>query len=505
MFKSTYLSALLLFLLGIGLAQADVVPAALFKDNAVLQHGKPIPVWGTADAGESIAVVFDEQRLTTTADANGLWSVTLEPLAPNSEPRSLTIEGNNTIVLENILVGEVWIASGQSNMVWTIERSRDRDIEVAAARWPNIREIHINRAVAETPATDATNTGWRSASPETLESFSAVAYFFARDLHQALDMPIGIITSAWGGTRVEAWLNPLNSQAEAGVTFATMHENWQAALSNHPEAVRKYREAVVDWEARKTEAEAADQRFTERRPRAPWGPGHQATPSGLYNAMIHPLVPYAFRGVIWYQGESNAGRASEYHELFSALINGWRKAFEQGDFPFYWVQLANYQSPTATNWAFLREAQTQTLALPETGQAVIIDIGDVTDIHPRNKQDVGRRLARLAFNRTYGIDMVDSGPVFDRAEREGSGYRIYFTETHRGLQFPSGTVSGFELADDDQVFHPAEARIDGDTVIVTSPTIENPAAVRYAWRNAPQAGLFNGEDLPAVPFRSDDW
>jgi len=485
--------------------QAEVVPAVLFQDNAILQHGKPVPVWGTADPNEKITVDFAGQSVTTTANADGKWILELKPMEPSSVGRNLTIEGSSQLVLEDVLVGEVWIASGQSNMVWTINNSRDRDIEVLTANWPHIRELQIQRTVSDTPALTVENSGWRSASPETLGAFSAVAYFFARDLHQALDIPVGIINSSWGGTRVEAWLNPLTSEAETGPAFATMHERWSQTLAEYPEALEKHKIALAEWEAKKTAAEAANEPFNARRPREPWGPGHQATPSGLYNAMIHPLIPYSFRGAIWYQGESNTGRADEYRELFTGLITGWREAFDQGDFPFYWVQLANFRSLTDTSWAFLREAQTQTLDLPETGQAIIIDIGDVTDIHPRNKQDVGRRLARLAFNRTYGIDMPDSGPVFEKAEREGNGFRVHFSHTNRGLKFPSGTLSGFELAGEDQVFHFAEATIDGTTVIVTSEMVPEPVAVRYAWRNAPKAGLFNGVDLPAAPFRSDNW
>ena len=291
-------------------------------------------------------------------------------------------------------------------------------------------------------------------------------------------------------------------------------ERWTKTLADFPANKAKFDADLAVWTAGETAAKASGEKFTKQKPRPPQGPGHQNTPSGLNNAMIAPLAPYALRGAIWYQGESNAGRASEYRALFSAMITGWRSQFAQGDFPFYQAQLANFQSNNAdaTEWAFLREAQTQTLALPATGQAVIIDIGDVRDIHPRNKKDVGRRLARLALARDYGIkiadsgiNIADSGPVFDKAERDGASFRVSFTATDGGLIAPLNTLSAFELAGEDKVFKPAEAQIDGLTVLVTSVEIPAPVAVRYAWRNAPVAGLFNKEGLPAVPFRSDTW
>lgn len=487
-----------------GLLRGDVTPAALFQSGAVLQQGKPVPVWGTADAGEQVTVSFAGQTVTTEADASGNWSVTLGALPVSAEGAELTISGNNTVVLEDVVVGEVWLASGQSNMGWTVRSSKDFALERVAANYPLIREFNVRRKVSEEPLHTA-GGDWRAASPETIGSFSAVAYFFARDLHQILGVPVGIINSSWGGTRVEAWMTPESAAEEHGDAFAEIHRRWGQTLEDYPEARAKHEAAVAEWEARREAAREAGERFTARRPRDPWGPGHPATPSGLYNGMIAPLVPYALSGFIWYQGESNAGRASEYRDLFGAMITGWREQFAQGDLPFYWVQLANYQSPTSTNWAFLREAQTQTLALPATGQAISIDIGDVTDIHPRNKQDVGRRLARLALNRVYDVEVVDSGPVFERAEREGDGFRVYFTEVHRGLRYPSGVVAGFELAGEDQVFHSAEATVENNTVLVVSESVPDPVAVRYAWRNAPEAGLFDAEDLPAVPFRSDDW
>ena len=486
---------------------ADVIPAPLFTDNAVLQRDKPIPVWGTADAGENVAVSFAGQTAKTTANADGKWMVKLDARPANAEGADLVIQGNNTITLANILVGEVWIASGQSNMEWTMPNTYDAAIDIpASANFPLIRHIKIKRTVAESPAAtvEVQYDGWKVAGAEATRTFTAVGYYFAKDIHQLTGVPVGIISSNWGGTRVEAWMD--TAALASDPAFASVGESWAKTMAAYPDAKAKHDAAVAAWEQERDAAKAAGERFTKRRPNGPWGPGHPATPSGLFNGMINPLVPYAIRGAIWYQGESNAGQGDRYRALQSAMITGWRTHFGQGDFPFYWVQLANFKSPTGTSWAFLREAQTNTQALPNTGQAVIIDIGDVRDIHPRNKKDVGRRLARLALKRDYGFDtLIDSGPVMEKAEREGNGFRVSFVKSPSPLIAPLNELVGFELAGEDRVFKPADAKIEGNTVIVTSESVSEPVAVRYAWRDAPLAGLFNKEGLPAVPFRSDDW
>ena len=496
------LVCLALFTLGAA-AHANVVLAPLFTDNAVLQRDKPVPVWGTADAGEKVAVSFAGQSVATTADAAGKWSVALTALPANATPADLVVKGNNTLTLTNVVVGEVWIASGQSNMEWVLKNTYDAALEVAgSAGNPLIRHIKIAKKVSDTPITTATGT-WQVASPATSGEFTAVGYHFALDLYRVLNVPVGIINSSWGGTRVEAWIDP--ASLKANPAFESVASEWTKTLAAYPAAKAKQVADLAAWKVEADAAKAAGQPFTKRAPSEPWGAGHQATPSGLNNGMIAPLVPYALRGAIWYQGESNAGKAAEYRALFSAMITGWRAQFAQGDFPFYWVQLANYQSPTDTQWAFLREAQTQTLSLPATGQAVTVDIGDVSNIHPRNKKDVGRRLARLALARTYGQKIVDSGPVFAKAERDGAGFRVSFTEVNGGLIAPLNALVGFELAGEDKVFKPATAKIEKDTVLVSCGDVPFPVAVRYAWRNAPLAGLFNLEGLPAVPFRSDSW
>ena len=490
---------------------ADVELAPLFQDHAVLQHGKRVPIWGRATPGENVNVSFAGQSQITRATESGVWSVTLEPLPPSSKGLTLTVSGRNTLVVDDILVGEVWLASGQSNMGWTVGKSRDASIEVTAANWPLIREIEIKKKVANEPHATAGGT-WKPASPATVTEFSAIAYFFARDLHQTLDgTPIGIINSSWGGTYIESWMSPPSLAPENGPAFSRVHERWALTLAEYPAAKEKYDANLNAWNQARDEAAAQKRAFTQRRPAPPSGHGHKDTPGGLYNGMIHPLLPYALRGVIWYQGEHNTNRADEYHAFFATLVTDWRHAFQQGDIPFLWAQLANCGGTHGTKWAFLREAQTKTLSLPHTGQAITIDIGDPNDVHPRNKQDVGRRLARLALNRVYNSPMVDSGPVFTRAEpadiKGRAGFRLHFLEINGGLKLayaPPGQ-HGFEIAGADRVFKPADARLDGSTVLIFSEDVRAPIAVRYAWRDAPFAGLSNTEGLPAVPFRTDDW
>ncbi|MFH1497696.1 MAG: sialate O-acetylesterase [Verrucomicrobiota bacterium] len=505
--RSITLPCLALLCLGAHL-HADVIPAPLFTDNAVLQRGKPIPVWGQADPGEKVSVTFGAQTVETTTGADGKWRVKLAAEPANTEGVELVIQGHNTVTLANVVVGEVWIASGQSNMEWTMPNTYDAAIDIpASANFPLIRHIKIKRTVSDAPAdtVEVQYSGWNVAGPEATKTFSAVGYYFAKDIHQLTGVPVGIIGSNWGGTRIEAWID-----AEAYGTIpelaASTKAHWDKVLAEFPEKQTAYEAARAAWETARDEAKAAGRAFNDRAPRAPSGPGHQSTPSGLYNAMIEPLVPYAIRGAIWYQGESNAGKPNEYRALQSAMITGWRARFGQGDFPFYWVQLANFSNPQGTGWAFLREAQTQTLALPNTGQAVIVDIGDRRDIHPRNKKDVGRRLARLALKNDYGLNqLVAHGPAMQTAERDGDAFKVTFTHADGGLIAPLNDLAGFELAGEDKVFKPAAAKIEGNAVIVTSAEVPEPVAVRYAWRDAPVAGLFNKHGLPAVPFRSDDW
>jgi sialate O-acetylesterase len=496
--------------------RADVTLAPIFQDHVVLQREQPVPVWGYADPDEKVTVRFLDQIQTTTADADGKWSVKLAPLAARTEPGELVVTGKTEIRVTDVLVGEVWLASGQSNMEFPVyvpdsasfhlDRAQD---EVAAANYPLIRELRIEHVVAHQPAASAQGA-WRVCSPATVGIFSAVGYFFARDLFRELHVPIGIIHSSWGGTPVESWMSAaaLASQPQ----FSVVTKRWAQTMEDYPARKREFDAAASEWEKAAREAGALNPAArlgfakTHRRPRAPRGPGDSWTPSGLFNGMIAPLIPAAFRGVIWYQGESNADRAREYRDLFGAMITQWRRDFGR-EFPFYFVQLASFRAgedKTHESYAFLREAQAQTLALPGTGMAVTIDIGNPDNIHPGNKQEVGRRLALIAEAKTYGRAIESTGPQYESMKRAGPTKHIKFSHA-AGLAARQGALAGFTLAGADRIFHPANARIEGETVVVSSPEVADPKAVRYAWANAPQGNLINGAGLPARPFRSDDW
>jgi sialate O-acetylesterase len=523
-----------LFLLAALGARAEVTLAPLFTDHAVLQRDTLVPVWGRADAGEKVRVEFRGQIVETTAGADGRWSVLLAKLDASAQGADLTVTGKNTLTVHDIVVGEVWWCSGQSNMEMTVEarpgtwqansRVVNAAAEVAAANFPLIRHVRIAQTVAEVPADTVRTAGWEAASPQTVGGFTAVGYFFARDVFQKIGVPVGIVHSSWGGTPIESWMSPAALASDP--RFKIVTERWQQNVAAYAANKAAFDSALIMWNTAESAAKAdaaakartakpkqtAEQHFApwlkkNPRPRAPRGPGDPWTPAGLFNGMINPLLPYALRGALWYQGESNAERAGEYHALFAALITAWRAHFGQPDFPFYWVNLANYAVPadaSGTSYAFLREAQTQTLSLPNTGQALAIDLGDPNDIHPTNKQDVGRRLALLALNRVYSITGDDTGPTFASAGREGAALRVRF-EHATGLIAHDKPVQSLEVAGADRKFFPASARIERDSLLVSSPQVKEPVAVRYAWKNAPEANLYNGAGLPAVPFRSDNW
>jgi sialate O-acetylesterase len=426
------------------------------------------------------------------------------------------IKGKNTVTRTNILVGEVWLASGQSNMEWTVKEAYEAALEIpGSARFPMIRHFKTDYKLSQIPQTTGAGV-WKVAGPDTTGDFTAVGYYFARSLYENLNVPVGIINSTRGASNIRGWMDPgaLKNDPTIADMAKSWAEIWAKNVAGYPAEKAKLDAAIAKWEADKAAAEAAKKPFTTRRPDEGWGgfaggPNDQGQPAGLYNGMIHPFVPYALRGVIWYQGEANNGNHESYGRLFPAMIKGWRAQFGQGDFPFYWAQLAAHGKPTDTMTAYFREAQGKALALPNTGQVVTTDVGDSGNIHPLRKQEVGRRMARLALARTYGQKIIDSGPIFKEAIREGPGFRVSFTMSggqHR-LSTMQANIEGFELAAANKVFKPAQAVLSNDktTVLVTSDEVPDPVAVRYAWRDFPGAGLYNREGLPAVPFRSDDW
>lgn len=496
--------------------RAAVVPALLFGDNAVLQRDKTIPVWGTADPGEKVSVSFAGHTATAVADPSGAWWVDLPALPANAVPAALVFKGTNTITRTNVVVGDVWLASGQSNMEQMVQESYDAPLDIpASARYPMIRHVRIDYKVSATPLRVGSAT-WKVAGPQTTGEFTAIGYYFALCLYEALDVPIGIVNNSRGASNIRGWVDPLTLDTDASIAKTAKHwaEVEAKERARYPELKAKLDADIQAWETAKAAAKAANTPFSTQRPSAGWagltgGPDDQFMCSGLYNGMIRPLEPYALRGFIWYQGEGNVGNHVEYAKVFPAMITGWRRQFAQGDLPFYWVQLSSYDSPTGTAMAFLREAQSKALALPATGQVVSVDMGDRGNIHPARKLPIGRRLARVALANEYGKKIIHRGPVFKQAEREGTGYRVSFAknEGDERLVAFGNVLQGFELAGADRIFKPALAEVDksSTTVFVTSPDVPSPVAVRYAWRDSAVTGLYNRNGLPAEPFRSDDW
>ena len=499
--------SLAVLLAGSGVVVADVKLPAIIGDNMVLQQGRPVSIWGWAEPDERVTVNVSWRSMswTVTTGQNGKWSFKVTPPKAGG-PYEMTLRGGNEIKIKNILVGEVWVCSGQSNMQWALKQAANGEQEVAEANYPNIRLFTVERKVADQPQSDCKGS-WTLCSPETAPGFSAVAYFFGRDLHKKLGVPVGLIHTSWGGTPAEAWTRRGVLKAEPD--FSPILKRYDDAIAKYPQAKQEYDQKLVEWKqaAEKAKAEGAK---PPRRPGEPFGPGNPNSPSGLYNAMIAPLIPYGIAGAIWYQGESNAGRAYQYRKLFPAMIKNWRDDWGLGDFAFIFVQLANFKErkpdPGESDWAELREAQSMTLALPNTGMAVIIDIGDANDIHPKNKQDVGKRLSLWALANTYKQQLEYSGPVYKSSKTEGNRIILTFDHAAGGLvAAPEPPLKGFAIAGADRKFVWAEAAIEGDTVVVSSDKVSQPVAVRYAWADNPLCNLSNKEGLPASPFRTDDW
>ncbi len=659
--KINTLVTIVIFLFSVNLMFAAVKMPKLFNDNMLIQRDLPIQVWGWADAGEKITVKLGTQSKSVKADKQGNWRLTLSPL-PAGGPYEMAVKGKkNTVQIKNILLGDVWICSGQSNMEWSVKNTNNAKEEIANANFPQIRILDVPNTRGLKPLADMRETGWKEAIKENIENFSSVGYFFGRYLHQELNVPIGLIGTNWGGTVVETWMsldklkkfpefnekinwieqqNQSVEELEAKFKQKSkdwmdkyyisqdkgLEENWAAGdlndqswaemmvpgewekaglpdvdgvvwfrkkftlpenlkgmeslylrlgsiadfdmvwingqkigetLQKKPWRSYRFSSSILNQTGENTVAvrvfdygesggmvEAAPEKMVLATTRTgddaqtlalsgnwkykvsiqkkfepgiqepvPIDLGPNANPAMLYHGMIAPLIPYGIKGAIWYQGESNAGRAYQYRDLFPAMIENWREKWGQGDFPFLFVQLANFRQPVAepaeSDWAELREAQNMALTrLPNTGVAVIIDIGEANDIHPRNKQDVGKRLALSALKVGHNKNIVFSGPMYDRMEVEGNKIRIKFNCVGSGLMIKDkyGYLKGFAIADASKKFIWAKAYLDGNDVIVYNETIQNPVAVRYGWANNPDdVNLYNKEGLPASPFRTDDW
>lgn len=466
-------------------SRADVSLSGIFGDHAVLQRDRAVPIWGWAEPGEKVSVSFAGSEKKTVAGKDGSWRISLDAMPASSGPRDLVVSGENTITLKDILVGDVWLCSGQSNMAWPVARATNASAEKASADYPAIRHIAVPQKKVESPD-ETIKADWTVCSPETVARWSAVGYFFGRELHRKLDVPIGLINSSVGGSPIEFWI-----PSTGFINIPELAE--MAADSDSPFAI-----PAETWRQR----------------------------GCFFNGMIYPLIPYALRGVVWYQGEANGhlGEGVSYFHKQKALIKIWRDLWLQGDIPFYYVQLANFGLVDTTDvaggkgWPKLREAQMKCLEIPRTAMAVAIDIGETRNIHPGNKQDVGLRLAYCALADEYNRDVTGSGPLYRRFDVENDKIRLYFDNTDGGLiagektgldpvkPVESGVLHCFAIAGADQKFYWAEAVVDGDTVVVASDKVKEPVAVRYAYSTNPQgANLYNKEGLPASPFRTDDW
>jgi sialate O-acetylesterase len=504
--QAFYYCMISIFMLISFIAIADLKLPAIIGDNMVIQRGVASSIWGAAEPGEKIAITFAGQKLETIADNKGKWMANLKPSEAGG-PYEMIITGKNIITLRNILVGEVWVCSGQSNMQWSVNATVNAETEISQANYPMIRLFSVKRVVSGEPLKD-TEGKWDACSSDTVKNFTAVGYYFGRDLHKTLNIPVGLIHTSWGGTAAEAWTSMPTMKSDP--EFRPILDRWEQIFENYPKAKEQYEKQLAQWEQEAQKAKA-DGKPEPTKPRAPADPDSNPNrPSGLYNGMITPIIPFTIKGAIWYQGESNASRAYQYRKLFTSMIQDWRQNWGQGDFPFIFVQLANFVAsqppPVDSAWAELREAQLMSLSLPKTGMAVTIDIGEANDIHPKNKQDVGHRLALAAAAVAYDQDVTYSGPIYESMIIEKDKIRLFFKYTNVGLVIKSGdNLKGFAIAGRDQRFSWARSKIEGNTVVVWNEKVLQPIAVRYGWGDNPDCNLYNSAGLPASPFRTDQW
>jgi sialate O-acetylesterase len=474
--------------------RADVRLPGLFSDNMVLQQGMKVAVWGWADDGEQVTVAFRGQKITTTAK-DGKWMVELKKLKAGG-PDVLTVTGKNSIELKNVLVGEVWVCSGQSNMEFALKNSFESAADIAAATNEMIRLFHVPKLKANEPTNDI-NASWKICSPKAVEGFTAVGYYFGRDLQKARNVPVGLVESDWGGSPAEVWMK--QEVLESNPRYK------KDILDTYPAAQKHYEDSLASFKNEQAEAKKTGAAFNKKAPNAPW------KPTELYDGMIAPLLHYAIKGALWYQGESNAGRAEQYRTLFPDMIKNWRADWNEGDFTFLLVQLAPFKpvkdQPSDSDWAELREAQLySTQVLPKVGMAVITDAGNPDNIHPTHKEPVGARLALAARGIAYGEKIVYSGPLYKSIRLDNGKASVTFESVGSGLEARDGALKGFAICGEDRKFVWATAEIEGkNKVVVSAPEVAHPVAVRYGWADCPVVNLWNKEGLPATPFRTDDF
>jgi sialate O-acetylesterase len=545
------------------LARAEVKLPAIFSDHMVLQRDIQIPVWGWADAGEQVTVTFGGQSAKTITDSDGRWKVYLEKVGANATSQTLTVSGKDTITFTDVLVGDVWVCSGQSNMGLYLGECDNASSEVPNANDPLLRILTVEERTSIIPDVDVklwNGKRWRLCTPETANQFSGVGYFFGRELRKHLTIPIGLISSLYGGSQAQLWtsLEAIGKNIAADPEFKDWRAKREAVLDKYPQKLAEYLPVKEKYDAEMTrywdEVENAPEFVARKkvweeecktareqgktapprpepsqaRPTAPeppdGGPYSSFMVGNLYNAMIAPLMSYAIKGVIWYQGESNCNNSKQYRVLFPIMITDWREKWGQGNFPFLFVQLPNINKPATEpvqgedRWPGVRDAQAKAMSVPNTGMATIIDVGDPDEVHGKDKIDVGVRLSLVARHLVYGEDIVYTGPTYDSMKVEGNKVLITFKNTGGGLAIgtppwtPSGKIppvaselKGFAIAGADKKWVWAQARINGDQVVVSSDQAPNPVAVRYGWADNPPCNLYNKEKLPAAPFRTDDW
>lgn len=490
-------------------AHANVTLPDVVSSGMVLQRDQTVPIWGTADPGEAVTVSFNGQVRNTTADANGRWLIRLQRLKATAKPSVLIVEGKNKIELQDILVGEVWLVAGQSNMQRLLSETSNGAEAIANANYPTMRLFNVSRQVAFKHAKPPLGV-WRACTPESVKEFSAAGYYFGVELQKELDVPIGLINSSYGGSQAEAW-----TPVEYLVASADLKPTVDRAKiwdEERPRVRVQYDEAIRQWRAESYLARAADA-IPQPSPSVPDALREYRVASSIYNGMIEPLIPFAIRGALWYQGESNEARAQQYGILLPVMIKSWRERWGEGDFPFGIVQLPNYRQtkddPADEAWSHLREAQRLTAAsVPRTGLIVTIDLGEARDIHPRNKLDVGKRMARWALVDVYKQKILKTGPVFQKAEVKNSKIVVTFSEVGTGLKLGIGSKpEEFAIAGADRKWYWAEAKVVGrNRVEVWSAQVSQPVAVRYAFNNNPRnPNLTNDTGIPAGPFRTDNW